>query len=176
LNGFAAGAAVLAIPAVLLASAVTPPSVLVVDVNPEGGPRVVAPVPYAMVQAGLALAPREVRRIEVPELAEYMDDLRRIVDVLGDAPDGTFVEVETPDEQVLISKREGALRVRVLDGDHTRVELTLPLVTLASLPDAYDLGTGTLHTEALVRALRKAPRGSLLHVVEGETEVRVRAW
>jgi hypothetical protein len=175
-NGFAAGAAVLALPAVLLATAATQTSVLVVDVNPENGPRVVAPVPYALAQAGLALAPRDVRRIEVPELAEYVDDIRRALDVLQDAPDGIFVEVETPDEHVLISKREGALRVMVLDGDRTRVELTLPLATLASLPDAYDRETGILHTGALARALRKAPRGSLLHVVEGETEVRVRAW
>lgn len=176
MNGFAAGAAVLAIPAVLLATAATGTSVLVVDVNPEDGPRVVAPVPYALAQAGLALAPRDVRRVQVPELAEYVDDLRRIVGVLEDAPDGIFVQVETPDEHVVISKQEGALRVTALDGDRTRVELTLPLGTLASLPDAYDRGTGTLRAGALVRALRSAPRGSLLHVVDGETEVRVRAW
>jgi len=176
LNWFAAGAAVLALPAVLLATSTTQTSVLVVDVSLEDGPRVVAPVPYAVARAGLALAPRDVRRIQVPELAEYVGDLRRIVEVLEDAPDGDFVQIEGRDEHVLISKREGALRVRVLDGDRTRVSLTLPLATLASLPDAYDRETGTLHTGALVRALRQAPRGSLLHVLDGETEVHLRAW
>jgi hypothetical protein len=51
-NGFVAGAAVLAIPAVFLATAATQTSVLVVDVTVDEGPRIVAPVPYALARAG----------------------------------------------------------------------------------------------------------------------------
>jgi hypothetical protein len=175
-NWFAAGAAVLALPAVLLATAATQTSVLVVDVTVDEGPRIVAPVPYALARAGLALAPRDVRRLEVLELAPYMDDLREILNVLRDVPDGVFVEVEDRDDHVVISKEGDALRVMAMDGDRTRLELTLPLASLASFTEAYDRETGILHTGRLVRGLKKAPRGSLLHVVDGETEVRVRAW
>jgi hypothetical protein len=105
-----------------------------------------------------------------------VDDLREILEVLRDAPDGVFVEVEDRDDHVVISKEGDALRVMVVDRDRTRVELTLPLASLASFHEAYDRETGILHTGMLVRGLKKAPRGSLLHVVDGETEVRVRAW
>jgi hypothetical protein len=176
MNGFAAAAAVLALPTLLIATAATQTSVLVVDVALEDGPRVVAPVPYVVARAGLALAPREMRRIQVPEFAEYVDDLRRVLEILEDAPDGVFVEIDGPSEHVRISKRTDAIRVTVVDGDQTRIELTLPLASLTSIHDAYDRETETLHTGALVRALRRAPRGSLLHVVDGETEVHIRAW
>jgi len=175
-NGFVAGAAALALSAVLVVAAATQPSVLVVDVTLEDGPRLVAPVPYAVARAGLALAPRDVRQLEIPELADYMDDLREVLDVLQDTPDETFVEIEGPDQHVVISKRDGALRVMAVDRDRARVDLTLPLGFLASAHDAYDRETGLLHTGALVRALRSSPRGSLLHLVDGGTEVHVRAW
>jgi len=176
MNGFAAGAAALALSTGLVAAAATQTSVLVVDVTFEDGPRVVAPVPYAVVRAGLALAPRDVRRLQVPELAAHMDDLREVLNILQDAPDGVFVEIEGRGEQVVISKRDDALRVMAMDGDRTRVELTLPLGSLASVHDAYDRQTGTLHADALVQALRSAPRGPLLHLADGKAEVHVRAW
>jgi len=175
-NGFAAGVAALALSAILVVAAASHTSVLMVDVALEDGPRVVAPVPYAVARAGLALAPRDVRRIDVPELADFADDLREVLDVLQDTPDETFLLIERPREQVVVAKHEGALRVTAADGDRTRLELTLPLSSLALAHDAYDRETGILHTGALVRALRGSPRGSLLHLQDGGTEVHIRAW
>jgi hypothetical protein len=175
-NWLAAGAAALVLPVVLFVGAATQTSVLVVDVTLEDGPRIVAPVPYALVRAGLALAPRDARRIDASEMADYVDDLRDILDALRDAPDGVFLEVESPDEHVVVSKRGDALQVQVTDADRTRIELTVPLGSLASIHRAYDRETGTLRTGAVVRALRQAPRGPLLHLVDGGTEVSIRAW
>lgn len=179
MNWLAAGAAALALPFVLVVAAATQnsqTSVLLVDVTLEDGPRIVAPVPYALVRAGLALAPRDVRQLDLPNLADYAHDLGEILHALRDAPDGVYVEIHTPDEHVVVSKREGALRVAAVDGDRTRVELTLPVEALLSVHAAYEPETGVLSTGDLVNALRGAPRGSLLHLVDGETEVRLRAW
>ena len=176
MNGFAAGVAALALSAVLVVVAASHTSVLVVDVALEDGPRLVAPVPYAVARAGLALAPQDVRRLDVPELADFADDLREILHVLEDTPDETFLLIERPSEHVVVAKHGGALRVTAADGDRTHLELTLPLNSLALAHDAYDPETGILHTGALVQALRSSPRGSLLHLVDGGTEVRIRTW
>ncbi|TVR64359.1 MAG: hypothetical protein EA422_06435 [Gemmatimonadales bacterium] len=182
MNGFAAAGAVLALPFLLFAATPSqmttsaPTSVLLVEVTPEDGPRVVVPVPYALVRAGLALAPRDVRRIPVPELTPHLEDVRTVLATLQEAPDGVFIEIESPHEHVVISKGEGALRITVVDGGETRVEAALPLSLLASAQDAFDGETGSLHTGALVRALRHAPRGPLVHLVDGGTEVQIRAW
>jgi len=151
-------------------------SVLIVEVTPEQGPRIVIPVPYAILRAGLALAPRDIRQMAIPELAPHADDFERIVDVLQEAPDGVFIQIESPNEQVTVSKEAGAIRVAVLDRDDTQVHAALPLALLASARHAFDQDTGTLRTGALARALRDTPRGPLVHVVDGGTEVKVRAW
>lgn len=151
-------------------------SVLVVEVTPEEGPRIVIPVPYALLRAGLALAPRDIRQMAIPELAAHADDFEKVVAVLQEAPDGVFIQIESPAEQVTVSKGAGAIQVAVLDGDDTRVHAALPLALLASASHAFDQETGTLRTGALVRALRDTPRGPLVHVMDGGTEVQIRAW
>jgi len=188
MKSFAIVAAALTLPLVLLAADPAQPSaltahpaqpstsVLVVEVTPEHGPRLVIPVPYIVVRAGVALAPRHIRQIPVPGLAPHMDDLHRALATLQDTPDGVFVEIEGPDEHVMVEKRDGALRVVVLDGDHTRVQAVLPFSLLASARNAFDGETTSLHTGALVRALRDAPRGPLVHLLDGGTEVEIRAW
>lgn len=169
-------AAVALLPAFLVGGAVMNSSVLLVDVQEPDAPHMVIPVPLSVVRAGLAFAPDEARRVRAPELAEHLPRLARLVDELRGAPDAVLVRVDDRDEHVDVSKEGDALRVRVVDGEHTAAKIDLPLRSVKALLEAYDAEDRAFRTPDLVSALRTVPRGEVLRVLDGETEVQVRMW
>jgi hypothetical protein len=44
------------------------------------------------------------------------------------------------------------------------------------MADAFDAETNTLRATRLVGALRAAPSSDLVHVIDGDEEVRIRMW
>lgn len=169
-------AAVAVVPALLLGGAAMNTSVLVVDVQTADSPHLVLPVPMPLARAGLAFAPNEAKRVEVPELAEHLPGARKAVAALRQAPDGVFVEVRDGEEHVRITSEEDVLRVNVIDGSRTTVDLRLPLAAAEEALDAYDVGEGSFDTSELVAALGSGPGGELVHVLDGEDEVSIRLW
>jgi len=169
-------AAIALFPVLVVGGAVANTSVLMVDVDTAEGPDITVPVPLPMARAGLWFAPDEAKRVEALELAEHLPHARKAVAALRQAPDGVFVEVHDRDEHVKIVKEGESLRVRVIDGSRTSVDVRVPLAAAEKALDAYDREERTFDTSDLVAALGSAPRGELVHVLDGEDEVRIRMW
>ncbi len=167
-------AAIAVLPALLLGGAAVNTSVLMVDVDTADGPHIVLPVPLPLARAGLAFAPDEARRVEVPELAEHLPHARRVVETLRDAPDAVIVDVEDGEEHVSVVKEGDVLRVRVVDGERTTADVRLPLGSADAVLRAYDVETRSFETSELVAALGAAPGGDLVRVLDGADEVSVR--
>lgn len=167
-------AGVLIVPLFLLGLALTA-DYAVVDVR-EGGPagtRIFVPVPLLLARVAMAFAPAEARYVRVPEIAPYLDDVRRAVDDLRAADDGILVEVEDGDDHVLVQKAGHDLRIDVVGGRREEVRVTVPLASLADVLDAYD-GEG-FATRDLVKIVGGI-HGDLVHVRDGDDQVRIWIW
>ena len=162
-------------PFLLLAIVVGATGVVVVDVN-EGGPdghHFVIPVPLILAQAALSFAPEEARYVECPEFAPYQDLALSVLEELENIPDATLVEVKDRDETVLIKKSGDELLIDVESGRET-VHCRVPLKSAIKMVKSFD-GTG-FDTKAAVSGLRRAGLGTLVHVKDGQDEVRVRMF
>lgn len=152
-------------------------SVLTVDVETADAPRMVIPVPVPVAQAALVFAPDEAKRIEAPELARYLPYVERGLSALREAPNARLIEVRDRDDHVEITKQDDRLRIRVREaGDGARVDVDVPLAAAEAALRAYDRVGGTFDTGELLSALRSAPRGNLVHVLDGTDEVTIEVW
>lgn len=113
-----------------------------------------------------------------------------IVDVREGGPDGTHIVIPVPlvvaqaalalapaearyvkcDESVLVRKEGKCITIDVNEADE-QVHCRVPLKSVARILAAYD-GEG-FSTSTMIRALRSAPRGDLVHVRDGQDEVRI---
>lgn len=166
----------LAAPFILVAVLMGASGVVVVDVREGGddGMHLIIPVPLALAQAALTFAPDEARYVECPEFAPYQEMAEKILIELEDAPDFVMVEVEEGDETVLIEKVGRELRIRVEERSSEQVEVNLPIQSALKMVRAYD-GHG-FPTKSAIWALRKAHMGTLVHVTDGDTEVKIRRF
>ena len=148
--------------------------VAVVDVQEgqPGGHHLTIPVPLLIAQAALTFAPDEAKYVACPQFARYQKVAATILEELEHAPDGVLVEVHDQDDSVLIRKEGPLLRINVNQASGESVECNLPLRSAIKAVEAYD-GHG-FPTKAAFWALRRAPRGTLVHVKDGEDEVTVK--
>jgi hypothetical protein len=175
-------AALTMLPMLLVGGVVMNSSVMVVSVHEAGGTNITVPVPLALAQVVMAFAPDEIKYVDIEhaddEVARYWPYLERIVDELGNIPDAVLVEVEDGNDHVIVAKDGDVLRVSVDEGNGSgeTVRVNVPLSMVSAMLDAYDKETGTLRTSRLVGALRAAPSGELVHVLDGRDEVSIRMW
>lgn len=170
--GKLAGAALLS--ALLVGAVVVHHGVLTVDVDAADGSGVWVPVPVVLARGGLFFAPDEARRIEAPRAAKYLPYAGRVLEALRGAADGVLVEVIDGDRLVTVTREGDLLRVRVVEGDRSDVEVIVPLESGEDVVRAYDAEGRYFETSALVGALSAAPRGELVRVDDGESRVRIR--
>ena len=167
-------AAILALPLALVGTLASS-SCLVVDVQ-EGGPdgmHLIIPVPLALAQAALAFVPEEHTRVPCPEAAEYIPVAQSIIEELTDIPDSELVRVEDDHEVVVISKVDGNLEVEV-HGAHEEVSVSLPLAAVADILESFD--GETIEASDAVAALRRVSGTDLVHVRNGDEEVKIWIW
>jgi hypothetical protein len=167
-------AAVLSLPLVFVGILSTS-SCLVVDVK-EGGPdgmHLVIPVPLVLAQAALTFVPDEHTRVPCPEVAEYVPIAEKVIEELMAAPDMELVRVEEDDELVVVSKTGESLEVEVY-GDSEEVMVSLPLTAVADILAGFD--GETFEASEAVAALRGLSRTDLVHVRDGEEEVKIWVW
>ncbi len=146
----------------------------IIDVR-EGGPdgmHIIVPVPLSLVRLALTFAPAEAKYVQVPEIAEYMPYVERMIEVLREASDGVLVSVEEGDETVLVEKVGDTIEVHVNNGDDI-VDVAVPLDAVLDILRAYD-GEG-FDTRDLIRAVGLA-HGNIVHVRNGDEEVKVYIW
>ncbi len=168
-------AALTMLPMLMVGGMVMNSSIMLVDVDADDI-RIVVPIPLALVQVVLAFAPDEVKYVRVPEIAEYLPYFDRIVEELRAVPDALLVEVQDHGDHVKIFKRGDVLRVEVDERGDETVRVSVPLAALAAMVDAYDPDTQTIRTSRLIGALKAAPSGELVHVIDDDEEVRIRMW
>lgn len=168
-------AALTMLPMLMVGGVVMNSSIMLVNVDTDDV-RVVVPVPLSLVQVALAFAPDDAKYVRIPEIAEYLPAFDRIVEELRAMPDALLVEVQDDGDHVKIFKRGDVLRVEVDEGHDEMVRVSLPLAALAAMVDAYDAETQAIRTSGLVGALKAAPSGELVHVIDSDEEVRIRMW
>jgi hypothetical protein len=170
-----AGIALLSIPLLLL-GLVASTGLLVVEVKTADGPRLVIPVPLFLARAAIGFAPQDAIEVEVPELAEYAEVASRLLAELEQCDDAVLVEVEDGKDRVLIEKLGDEIAIEVTSDDE-EVSVHLPLAAAAAVLESYD--GGRLHAAGLLDALSASSSFTgtdLVHVKNGEEEVRIRAW
>jgi hypothetical protein len=167
-------AAVLSLPLMLVAMAASS-SCLVVDVK-EGGPdglHLVIPVPLALAQAALSFVPEEHTRVPCPEAAEFLPVADKVVEELLDIRDTELVRVEDRHELVVVSKINDNLDVEVY-GDREEVSISLPLTAVEDILASFD--GETFEASEVVAALRRISQTDLVHVRDGDEEVKIWVW
>lgn len=169
-------AAITILPMLLVGGVVANSSILVVTVHEAGGTDITVPVPLAVAQVALAFAPDEAKRVEIPEIAEYLPYLEQIVSELERVPDTVLVEVRDRGDHVTVAKEDDFLRVRVREDGDASVDVSIPLSTVRGIVAAYDAEDGVLHGTRVIGALRASPSGTLVHVRDDRDEVKVRMW
>jgi hypothetical protein len=166
--------------AILIAALATPLALaamakyVIVDVR-DGGPegtRVIVPVPIVLAQIAAKFAPQEVRHLREPKLAEHMPLLRVVARELQHMGDAELVRVEEKDETVSILKSGGNLVIEVA-GPGEQVHVSFPVAALEQILENSD--GDCLHPAAVLGALREIS-GDLVHVVNGDDEVRISVW
>jgi len=170
-----AAVAMLSIPLLLL-GLVAGTGLVVVDVKPSDGPRIVIPVPLFLAHAALGIAPQEAIEVDVPELGEYSDIAARLVAELRDCPDGVLVEVDDGGDHVLIEKVGDDIAIEVTS-DHEDVSVRIPLAAASEILDSYD--GGRLRVGGVLDALSSSSSLSgtdLVHVRSDDEEVRIWVW
>ncbi len=147
--------------------------VIIVDVREGGtdGARVCVPVPLALAQIALPFVPDHARRVDLAEAEPWLPIAASMIDELKRLPDFTLAEVREADSHVLVRKEGGDLLIEVDDGPDERVRCRLPLRTARSV--LHRCRDGQLRVDDLVRAVQFMPGGRLVHVRDGEAEVRI---
>jgi hypothetical protein len=164
--------AIVAAPFLIVALFFGATGILLVDVR-EGGPdgtHIMIPVPLVLAQAALAMAPAQARHVKCDNFGQYQEMAVRLAEELSRCPDFIIAEVVEGDESVLVRKEGKCITIDVNEADE-QVHCRVPLKSVARLLDSYD-GEG-FSTSAMIRALRSAPRGDLVHVRDGQDEVRI---
>ncbi len=170
-----AAVVLLSIPLLLL-GLVASTGLVVVDVKPSDGPRIVVPVPLFLAHVALGFAPEEATEVEVPELGEYSDVAGRLIAELRDCSDGILVEVDDGGDHVLIEKVGDDLAIEV-SSDHEEVSVRVPLAAASEVLESYD--GRRLRVAGVLDALSSLSSLSgtdLVHVRSDDEEVRIWVW
>ena len=129
-------------------------------------------LPLSLVESLLPLIDAEgfSRGTFVIECDELDDiDIKEIIKELKDAPDAEYVTVESDDENVRISKKDGFLLVDV-DGDDEHVKIRVPFEVATS---AFSGDADEIDLIALIKSLKKYGDSELVTVEEDDTTVRI---
>ncbi|MCP3956236.1 MAG: hypothetical protein GY719_00095 [bacterium] len=132
-------------------------------------------LPFSLLNAAVAMIPEEVRHegeIAIDDLDMDWNELMDLWREIKDAPEATFVTVETRDENVVVRKEGDFLVVRTTE--HTEhgaeVNAKLPLSVVDALLSGPE---GTFDFQAALSALADHGPGELVTVRDGDETVRV---
>jgi hypothetical protein len=112
-------------------------------------------------------------KVEVGHFHANGLNVKQILDALKTAPDGEFVTVQEPGQNVRVAKKNGVLIVHVTDTKHERqnVDVTVPWAVAEAL--ASSTSQDQLNLEAAIQALEKAGDMTLVTVTGDRQQVRI---
>jgi hypothetical protein len=115
--------------------------VRVVEKKP-GGDNLNLILPALAIPVGMKLMPEEARQQAVAQAAPWAPALKAVGEELSRTPDFVLVEVNNPQEQVLIRKQGRSLVIDIDNEDET-VHLSFPVKLLVSV--ASELEVAAIH-------------------------------
>jgi hypothetical protein len=105
-----------------------------VDVTPADDSSISVALPAGLLNLAIALVPDDVVRDVTDELEPVWPTVQAAARELHRAPDFVLLEVEGPDEHVLIEKRDGRMLI-VVEERGERISVALPLSTIRRIAD-----------------------------------------
>ena len=132
-------------------------------------------LPFSMLHAAVAMIPEEVKaegEIAIEEMDMDWDDLMTLWSEIKDAPEATFVTVETRDEKVVVKKEGEFLMVQTDERTESGadVDIKMPLAVVDALLSGPE---GTFDFVAALEALADYGPGELMTVRDGDETVRL---
>ena len=112
-------------------------------------------------------------KVEIGNFDANGVNVKQILDALKTAPDGEFVTVQEPGQNVRVAKKNGVLIVHVRDtkGEKQNVDVTVPWAVAEAL--ASNSTQNELNVEAAIQALERAGDMTLVTVTGDRQHVRV---
>jgi len=146
-----------------------------VQVESDGDERVSVNLPISLMRSAAALIPQEANEeihVAIDDLDMSWSDLLTFWEEVKNAPEATFVTVESGDETVKVRKEGEFLVVKTTDAseDGAHVDVTFPLAVVDALLSGPE---GTLNFEGALEALANYGPGTLVTVRDGDETVRV---
>lgn len=157
------------------ASAVAADQWIHVQVNEGDDEEVIVNLPLSLLSAAAALIPDDVdkeAKIALDDVDMSWQDLMSFWQAVKDAPEATFVTVQTKEENVEVKKEGDFLLVRTVESADggADINVTFPLAVVDALLSGPDK---TLNFEAALYALAEHGAGNLVSVRDGNETVRV---
>ncbi len=143
--------------------------------NTQDDELVTVNLPFSMLHAAVAMIPEEVKaegEIAIDELDMDWNELMALWGEIKNAPEATFVEVETPDEKVVVKKEGEFVLIKTTERseDGANVDVKFPLTVVDALLSGPE---GTFDFAAALQALADYGPGELVTVRDGDETVRV---
>ncbi len=132
-------------------------------------------LPFSMLHAAVAMIPEDVKaegEVAIDDLDMDWDELMALWAEIKDAPEATFVTVQTPDEKVVVKKEGEFVLIKTTESteDGADVNVKFPLTVVDALLSGPE---GTFDFVAALQALADYGPGELVTVRDGEETVRV---
>ncbi len=143
--------------------------------NHEDQELVTVNLPFSMLHAAVAMIPEDVKaegEVAIDELDMDWEELMTLWGEIKNAPEATFVTVETPDETVEVKKEGDFVLIKTTEssGSGADVDVKFPLTVVDALLSGPE---GTFDFAAALQALADYGPGELVTVRDGEETVRV---
>ena len=132
-------------------------------------------LPFSLMSAAVAMIPEEAKsegEIAIEDLDMDWQELMSLWREVRDAPDSTFVTVESRDEKVVVRKEGEFVLIKTTEStEHgADVDVKFPLAVVDALLSGPE---GTFNFEAAIAALSDFGPGELVTVRDGDETVRV---
>ena len=132
-------------------------------------------LPFSLLNAAVAMIPEDIKaegEIAIDDLDMDWDELMALWREIRDAPDSTFVTVETRDEKVVVRKEGEFVLVETTESTKhgADVDVQFPLAVVDALLSGPE---GTFDFAAALNALADFGPGNLVTVRDGDETVRV---
>ncbi len=143
--------------------------------NPSADEHVTVNLPLSLMQAAAHLIPQEVDEdvhIAIDDLDMSWSELLAFWQEVKNAPEATFVTVQSKDETVNVRKEGDYVFVRTTESTAagTKVDVKFPLAVIDALLSGPE---GTLNFQGALQALADFGPGNLVTVQDGDETVRV---
>ena len=111
-------------------------------------------------------------KVEIGHVTADKVNIKAILDALKTAPEGEFVRVEEPGNNVRVAKERGQLLVHVIDkNSKENVNVTIPWEVAQAL--VSDTSEDQLNVEAAIKALENVADTTLVSVTSDAENVRI---